>query len=164
MIILGIDPGLMHTGWAVVDSANNSFKFIAAGVIKTAASDQSSYRLLKISQELEVIIQAYFPIAAAIEETYVNKNYGSSLKLAHARSAAILTLAQNGLHPAEYPAKTIKKTIVGTGRAEKDQVAKILHMIISGVPQLTNDASDALAIAVCHGLLTTARNRQLLTF
>lgn len=153
MIILGIDPGLMHTGWAVVNSHGSSFKFIDAGVIKTSAADLGSHRLLKISSELVDIIKNFSPHESAIEETYVNKNYGSSLKLAHARSAAILTLAQNGLHPAEYPAKTVKKTIVGSGRAEKEQVAKVLNLIISGIPKMGNDASDALAIAVCHGLL-----------
>lgn len=153
MIILGIDPGLVNTGWAVVESSKNSFKYLASGVIKTTTVEESSYRLLKISEELAEIIKNFCPVTSAIEETYVNKNYSSSLKLAHARSAAILTLAQHGLHPSEYPAKTVKKTIVGNGGAEKEQVAKVLAMIVSGVPALSTDASDALGIAVCHGLL-----------
>ncbi len=150
MRFLGIDPGLQHTGWGVIESKNDSLRFIAAGVINTSPKQEMPDRLVDIYKGLVGVLDRYKPDAAAIEETYVNKNYGSSLKLAHARSAAILTLSLSSLKPIEYSAKTIKKTLVGSGGAEKQQVMNMLNLLMPGIKISSKDASDAVAIAVCH--------------
>jgi crossover junction endodeoxyribonuclease RuvC len=149
--IIGIDPGLRTTGWAVIEAKNSNVKLIDLGVIQTSSEDSLPTRLLYLHNDIQSIVQAHNPLFAAIEETYVNKNFSSSLKLSHARAAAILSLCIAQLKPAEYPAKTIKKTIVGNGNAEKEQVLKMLSYIIPGLKTITKlDSADALAVAVCH--------------
>lgn len=148
--IIGIDPGLRHTGWAIIESSGNSIKFIDAGVINTDSGELLPQRLLFIHDNLAQIIQAHKPTHAAIEDTYVNKNFASSLKLAHARASAILTLSIHGLIPKEYPAKVIKRAIVGSGKAEKEQVAFMLKFLVPLAANLSADAADALAVAICH--------------
>lgn len=149
--IIGIDPGLRNTGWAVIEAKNGNIKLLDLGVINTDSKDSLPTRLLHLHNDIQSIIQIHTPQFAAIEETYVNKNYSSSLKLSHARAAAILSLSIANLTPLEYPAKTVKKTIVGTGNAEKEQVMKMLTYIIPGLKTITKlDSADALAIAVCH--------------
>lgn len=149
--IIGIDPGLRNTGWAVIEVKTGNIKLIDLGVITTSSNDSMPTRLLYLHNDIQSIIQAHLPQFAAIEETYVNKNFGSSLKLSHARAAAILSLSIAGLNPAEYPAKTVKKTVVGVGNAEKEQVLKMLSYIIPGLRTITKlDSADALAVAVCH--------------
>ena len=150
MRILGIDPGLQHTGWGVIESNGDALRFIAAGVINTSPKDEMADRLITINKSIIQIVEKYMPEYSAIEETYVNKNFGSSLKLSHARAAAILTLGLQGLSPAEYAAKTIKKTLVGSGAAEKQQIMQMLGFLMPGIKITNQDASDAVAIAVCH--------------
>lgn len=148
--IIGIDPGLQNTGWAIIESHGSSIKFIGAGTINTKAGDDLAQRLLIIHNELKVIIERYSPAKAAIEDTYVNKNFASSLKLAHARAAAMLTLSLGGMVPKAYPAKVIKRAVTGSGKAEKDQVAYMLKCLVPASNDLSKDAADALAIAICH--------------
>ncbi len=150
MRVLGIDPGLQHTGWGIIESNNDSLKFIAAGVINTSSKKDMADRLVDIHNGLIGVMDKYYPSTSAIEETYVNENYGSSLKLAHARSAAILTLSLKGIKPCEYSAKTVKKTLVGSGNAEKQQIMNMLNLLMPGIKVTSKDASDAVAIAVCH--------------
>ncbi len=150
MIILGIDPGLQHTGWGLIEAKGDALRFIKAGVINTSPKEELPYRLLAIHNGIKAVLSIYKPDSCAIEETYVNKNYSSSLKLAHARSAAILTLGIDGLIVSEYPAKTIKKTLVGSGAADKNQMMLMLNFLMPGINKIKSDASDALAVAVCH--------------
>lgn len=151
--VIGIDPGLRNTGWAVIEvhKSNNEVKFIDCGVIKTTATLSLAERLHQLHLGIDDKVKMFAIQSAAIEETFVNMNYASSLKLSQARAAAMLSLTIAGLIPTEYAATTVKKTIVGTGRAEKDQVMKMLKLLIKGLNDIkSQDASDALAIALCH--------------
>jgi len=150
MRILGIDPGLQHTGWGIIDYKNNALSIVDFGVIHSTSKDPISDRLFKIHNDIKTIIASYSPTQAAIEETYVNKNFASSLKLAHARAAAILSLRINGLTPSEYGAKTVKKTLTGSGTADKTQVIKMLGFLMPGLIVKNEDSADALAVAICH--------------
>ncbi len=149
-VFLGIDPGLGNTGWGVIAAGGGKLRYIAAGVITTSASQEMASRLLHIHEQLQKVIVQYTPHYAAIEVTYVNKNYGSSLKLAHARAAAILTASLQGLMPVEYQAKIIKKALTGSGSADKEQIIAMLGLLMPGVCVNDNNAADALAIAICH--------------
>ena len=151
--VIGIDPGLRNTGWAVIEvhKFTKEVKFIDCGVIKTTTTLSLAERLHQLHLGIDEKIKMFAIQAAAIEETFVNMNYASSLKLAQARAAAMLSLSIAGLIPSEYSPTTVKKTIVGTGRAEKEQVMKMLRLLIKGLNDIkSRDASDALAIALCH--------------
>jgi crossover junction endodeoxyribonuclease RuvC len=154
-VIIGIDPGLTRTGWGVVSCEGSALKFIACGTV--AASDSNmplAARLVKLSDELARVIACHAPTEAAIEETFATANGASTLKLGQARGALMLTLAQAGLSVAEYATRTVKKSVVGTGRAEKHQVAEMVSLLLPPARQALmgekHDASDALAIAICH--------------
>ncbi|PIR39192.1 MAG: crossover junction endodeoxyribonuclease RuvC [Alphaproteobacteria bacterium CG11_big_fil_rev_8_21_14_0_20_39_49] len=148
--ILGIDPGLGHTGWGVISKQDNKISFIDCGVISSNPKENLALRLLTIKNGLQEVIQTYSPDQCAIEETFVNKNPLSSLKLGHARGAAILTCSLNGLNPYEYAATLVKKTIVGAGRAEKSQIAMMVKTLLPRAVIKSEDAADALAVAICH--------------
>jgi crossover junction endodeoxyribonuclease RuvC len=150
--VIGIDPGLRHTGWAVVDIRFGQIIYIASGVIDTDSKDPIAVRLTQIHNKLSEVIDSYQPNSAGLEETYVNKNYASSLKLAHARGVSMVTASMRGLEVIEYAPKTVKKTIVGNGSAPKDQLSRMLAILVPGVVIKSEDESDALAIAICHGL------------
>lgn len=150
--VLGIDPGLRHTGWAVVDINFGQMVYVASGVINTDSKAPLAMRLTQIHNELGEIMNNYNPHSAGLEETYVNKNYASSLKLAHARGASMVAVSMQGMEVIEYSPKTVKKTIVGNGSAPKDQLSRMLTMLMPGVVIKSEDESDALAIAICHGL------------
>jgi crossover junction endodeoxyribonuclease RuvC len=151
MIIIGVDPGLQKTGWAVIKLANRGFQYLDSGVIKTKTDCDMASRLLTIHDGLSAVLASYSPITAGIENTYVNTNYGSSLKLAHARAAIILTLARLAVSVSEYSAKTVKKTFTGTGNADKEQMLKMVSLLMPNANVKSADAADALAIALCHG-------------
>lgn len=148
---LGIDPGLQKTGWGILDmNVDSSFTYIASGIIKTKSIDVLPKRLHFIFSEVSATIKKFLPDHSAIEDTYVNDNYKSSLKLSQARAAAIVAMSNCNLIPDEYPAKTIKKTLVGSGRADKKQIIGMLKFFIPTAVNLTEDAADALALAICH--------------
>lgn len=149
-VIIGIDPGLNNTGWAVIEVRNSAFRLLNSGVVRTNPKDNLPNRLLKIHDELEKILVKYRPDLSAIEETFVNDNYGSSIKLSHARAAAIVTLSRLGVVPTEYAAKVIKKAVVGNGNADKNQVHHMLKVLMPTAQISSNDASDAAAVAICH--------------
>lgn len=149
-LILGIDPGLLHTGWGVINTKDNHLKFVACGAISTKSKQPISERLSTLNQGLKNVIKQYNPDECAIEETFVNKNPLSSLKLGHARGALILTASLAGLQPAEYAATLVKKSVVGVGRADKQQVMAMMKILLSGAEIKSEDAADALAVAVCH--------------
>jgi crossover junction endodeoxyribonuclease RuvC len=149
-IIIGIDPGLRHTGWGVVAQTNNRLSFIAAGRISPVADLPMASRLLTLAEGIADIIRAHAPNEAAIEETFVNKNARSALLLGQARGSAMLTLAQHGLSVAEYAANRIKQSVTGHGHAEKEQIQAMIAILLPHSGKLAADAADALAVAVTH--------------
>ncbi|MDR0449185.1 MAG: crossover junction endodeoxyribonuclease RuvC [Rickettsiales bacterium] len=148
--IIGIDPGLVHTGWAIIEAAGNQRKYIASGVILPKTSAPLPERLLAIFDGLQKIAAEFGPTEAAIEITFVSKNPMTSLLLGHARGTAIAALGKAGLRVAEYDPTKIKKAVVGTGRGDKDQVAKMVSLLMPGAKPKTSDEADAIAIALTH--------------
>lgn len=149
MRIIGIDPGLQRTGWGVIDAEGSKLRHVAHGVISTNGKAMMADRLARVFDGLSEMIALWMPGAAAVEETFVNSNALSSLKLGQARGAALLAPAKAGLAVAEYPATLVKKAVVGTGRAEKEQVQAMIKVLLPGV-EASSDAADALAVAICH--------------
>ncbi|MDB5393252.1 MAG: crossover junction endodeoxyribonuclease RuvC [Rhodospirillales bacterium] len=147
--ILGIDPGLNRTGWGVIESEGNRLRHIAHGVVTSDPAAALSDRLSSIYSELAKIIAIWTPQEAAVEEVFVNKNPGSTLKLGMARGVALLAPAMAGLAVGEYAANLVKKSVVGTGHADKTQIAMMVAMLLPGV-KAKADAADALAVAICH--------------
>ncbi len=150
MKIIGIDPGLTKTGVGIIEIKNNSLSFVASETIYSSPSEPLATRLQHFYQSLAEIIKIHQPHEAAIEETFVNKNPISSLKLGHARGALILTLGLCGLKVAEYSATAVKKAVVGVGRAEKEQIQAMVKILLPKANFKTEDEADALAIAICH--------------
>lgn len=148
--IIGLDPGLRHTGWGVIRQEDNRLSFVAAGRINPAAALPMAERLRTLAQELEKIIALHAPTEAAIEETFVNKNAASALKLGQARGVAMLAPALAGLAVAEYSANKIKQTVTGYGHAEKSQIQAMIRILLPACGPLAADAADALAVAICH--------------
>lgn len=150
MIILGLDPGLGTTGWGVIRKQGNRLSHIANGQITTDAKMPMASRLLKLDLELSDIVRAYPPDAVAVEEVFQNKNPQSTLKLGQARGVCLLGASRSGAEVFEYATRLVKKAIVGTGRAEKEQVQAMLGILLPGVKLAGHDAADALAVAICH--------------
>lgn len=150
LTLLGIDPGLRHTGWGIITQEGNRLSFVAAGRINPGSDLAMATRLCVLSEELANIIRRYRPNESAIEETFVNKNAASALKLGQARGAAMLTLAQAGLPVAEYAANRIKQSLTGYGHADKTQIQTMIGMLLPGSGKLASDAADALAVAITH--------------
>ncbi len=150
MRVLGIDPGLERTGWGIIDHEGSRLSFVAAGIIRSKPTETMAVRLCRIDCELTKVIEQFKPETAAIEETFVNKNSGSSLKLGQARGVAIVSPARFGLEVAEYAANTVKKSVVGAGHAAKEQVGMMIKILLPTSGELGADAADALAVAICH--------------
>ncbi len=148
--VVGIDPGLRFTGWGVIEADGNRLRHIADGVIATNAADPVSERLKVLHDALSELLTRLRPDEAAVEETYVNRNGSATLKLGYARGVALLAPALLGLSVAEYAAKTVKLSVVGTGGADKDQVQMMVRRLLPGAIMKRADASDALAVAICH--------------
>lgn len=155
--ILGLDPGLRRTGWGVIELQGTRLAHVAHGVIAPADTLPFPQRLLMLFEEVSRVIDAHGPHEAAVEETFMNNNAGSALKLGHARAAAMLAPAKAGLSVAEYAATVVKKSLVGTGSADKQQVAFMIRRILPGAAVTSTDAADALAVAVTHAHARTAR-------
>jgi crossover junction endodeoxyribonuclease RuvC len=151
MRIIGLDPGLQHTGWGVIDQEGSRLSFVAAGRISSVASQPLAERLAEIHAGLNAVIDAHQPQTAAVEETFVNKNPTSTLKLGLARGVALLTPALYKLQVYEYPANLIKKSVVGAGHAGKEQVKMMVRVLLPASSSVSSaDAADALAVAICH--------------
>lgn len=148
--ILGLDPGLRNTGWGIVDSIGNRLTYVAHGVAHSDGKDDLAPRLSQLYQELLKIIQTYAPQEAAVEETFVNKNPASTLKLGMARGVVLLAPAEAGLIVGEYAANRVKKSVVGVGHADKNQVTLMVQRLLPGCGAVSPDAADALAVAICH--------------
>ena len=146
--ILGIDPGLRRCGWGLVDADGARVRFVQCGTITPPAAAPMSERLLAIFSALGGVIARHQPQRAAIEDTFVNANPASALKLGAARAAAMLAPAQAGLAVASYAPRTIKKALVGTGRADKAQMAAMITVLLPGCSARADEA-DALAVAIC---------------
>ena len=152
--ILGLDPGLRHTGWGIIDKEGSKLKFVAAGVVNPDTTLDLADRLAELHGCLRKIITQWCPDEAAVEETFVNKNPTSTLKLGQARGVVLLAPAIHGIKVAEYTPNQIKKMVVGAGHAEKSQVDLMVHTLLKDVPdKMPPDASDALAIALCHSFM-----------
>src|SRR5580698_4792991 len=141
LTILGLDPGLRHTGWGLVAQDGNRLSFIAAGRISPNVGLPMASRLCLLAEGLAEVVARYQPGEAAIEETFVNKNAVSALKLGQARGAAILTLAQAGLSVAEYAANRIKQSVTGYGHADKVQIQAMVAMLLPGAGAQAADAA-----------------------
>lgn len=151
MKILGVDPGLIKTGWGIIQVGNaNSISYIASGTIYTDVKRPLNERLQMLHDGLSQVINLHQPNESAIEETFLNKNPMSSLKLGHARGSLILTMGLSGLNLSEYSATKIKKTVTGVGRADKNQVGVMVKFILPKAQPKTEDEADALAVAICH--------------
>ncbi|MEL6568600.1 MAG: crossover junction endodeoxyribonuclease RuvC [Pseudomonadota bacterium] len=147
--ILGIDPGLRATGWGVVDQVGARLIHVAHGVIKVDPSAPLAVRLAGIFSEVSALVLAYRPHAAGVEETLVNAGPRSALKLGQARGAAMAALAREGVTVSEHAPRQIKLAVVGTGGADKDQVAFMVQRLLPRAGKVTADAADALACAIC---------------
>lgn len=152
MKILGIDPGLNCTGWGIVGNKNGEPGYIDCGVITTKVALNIEDRLVRIHKGILEVIEKYKPKEVALEKVFVNTNAESTLKLGEARGVLLMTPALMGLKVAQYSPNTIKKNVTGLGHASKDQVQKMVQLILSKHSRLhpKQDAVDAIAIALCH--------------
>ena len=157
--IIGIDPGLRCTGYGLIEQCGSRLAYLSCGSIKTRADEPLAERLAAIHRALVALIEAERPDEAAIEETFVNRDPQSALKLGQARGIALAAPALLGLPVAEYAANVVKKTIVGVGHAEKDQVAMMVKMLLPACEISSPDAADALAVAITHAQHRGARAR-----
>jgi len=148
--LLGLDPGLRHTGWGIIDVEGSRLRYIADGALHPATERPMAERLVELHDGLAKVIAEHRPEAAAVEETFVNQNAASTLKLGLARGVALLVPALAGLPVAEYSANLIKKSVVGAGHADKSQVQMMVRRMLPGCLLASPDAADALAVAICH--------------
>ncbi len=148
--IIGIDPGLRHCGWGVVDACGNRLSFIACGTISPKISLALAERLKTLFEELSAVINSFSPHEAAVEETFVSAGARSALQLGQARGVVLMTPAALGLPVGEYAANLVKKSIVGSGHADKNQIQLMVKTLLPGAEFKSADAADALAIAICH--------------
>lgn len=157
--LLGIDPGLQFTGWGLVEVDGNRLRHLGDGVIATVAADSVPERLRMLHVALTALMAELRPDEAAVEETYVNRNGAATLKLGYARGVALLAPALLGIPVAEYGAKAVKKAVVGTGNADKEQVQMMVRRLLPGCLIKRADAADALAVAICHAHHRATTNR-----
>ena len=148
--ILGIDPGLRRTGWGVVVIEGSRLSFLACGSLATDDTAALAARLVTIHDGLRRVVEAFAPDEAAVEATFVNKDASATLKLGQARGIAMLVPAIAGLPVAEYAPNLVKKTIIGAGHGEKAQIRMMIGVLLPKADPQSEDAADALAIAVCH--------------
>lgn len=150
MRILGIDPGLRFTGWGMIEYIGATPKHIANGTIKTNSKIPMASRLAEIMRQMQDLIQQWSPASVAIEETFMNNNASSALKLGQARGVAMTVPAMVGLNVYEYAPNLIKKSVVGAGHANKDQVQMMLKVLMPNIQLDSEHSADALAVALCH--------------
>lgn len=155
--VLGIDPGSQVTGWGVVEAAPRGARRIAAGVAKPSGAD-AARRLAHLAVELGRLLDEWQPAALAMERAFVGRNAASALKLGEVRGALLAVAGQRGIPVVDYPPATVKVAVTGSGRAEKDQVARGVNLILGG-DHGAGDATDALAIAICHLLHAASARR-----
>lgn len=149
MRVIGIDPGLRNLGWGVIEVDGPRLRHIANGIIHSVGDDLAA-RLSVLFDQLTAVLAAHRPDAAAVEQTFVNKDAVATLKLGQARGIALLVPAQAGLTVGEYAPNAVKKAVVGVGHADKVQVQHMVRLQLPGVDLAGPDAADALAVAICH--------------
>ncbi|GAC1333651.1 MAG: crossover junction endodeoxyribonuclease RuvC [Beijerinckiaceae bacterium] len=159
--IIGIDPGLRTTGWGIIEAQGSRLSFVACGCVRSDDKLAIAARLRQLHEGLAEVIALHAPHEAAVEETFVNRDPQSALKLGHARGMALVVPALAGLDVAEYAANLVKKTVVGTGHAEKGQVALMVRVLLPKSDAAHADAADALAVAITHAQHRGARMRRL---
>jgi crossover junction endodeoxyribonuclease RuvC len=148
--IIGLDPGLRHTGWGMVEATGNRLRHLGDGVVSTDDTLPVAERLVQLHRALTELLATWTPDEAAVEETYVNKNPGAALKLGQARGVVLLAPALSGIPVREYGAMLVKQSVVGTGAASKDQVQAMVRRLLPGCLLKRSDAADALAVGICH--------------
>jgi len=149
--IIGLDPSLVACGWGVVEMEGTKLRYIASGVIRPNAKAQLHVRLRELFETITDQIRVFDPNEAAVEEAFMKNNAASAIKLGHARAACLLSVSLAGLSVGEYSPRSVKKSVVGTGKADKAQVAHMMNVLMPGCGVKAGDAADALAIAICHG-------------
>ena len=159
MRVIGLDPGLRCTGWGVIEAEANRLRHVANGTVESDAARDVATRLMQLHEALADVVSEFTPEEAAIEVTLANRNPVSTLKLGMARGTALLTAALAHLPVAEYQPTMVKRSVVGTGRAGKDQVAMMVRQLLPGCGVASADAADALAVAICHAHTATSRRR-----
>ena len=159
MRLIGVDPGLRHTGWGLIEADAGSLRFVACGVIDSDDGKALAQRLGSLYDGLSTVVASWRPIEAAVEETVVNRNPLSSLKLGHARGVILLAASHAGLPVSEYASKQVKRAVTGTGGAAKEQVATMVRFLLPGCGEMRADAADALAVAICHAHIRASRSR-----
>jgi crossover junction endodeoxyribonuclease RuvC len=156
--ILGIDPGLRNMGWGVIEAHGSHLTFIACGCVRSDGEESMGVRLRQLHEGLTKIIETHGPDEAAVEETFVNRDPQSALKLGQARGVALVAPALAGLAVEEYAANLVKKTVVGNGHAAKEQIAMMVRVLLPASQAVGADSADALAVAICHAQHRGARN------
>ncbi len=151
MLVLGIDPGSETTGWGVVEGSARRYSLVGFGTVKASARERFAARLLKISDGIEALIARYSPDVCAVEDSFFAANAQTALKLGQVRGVVLVAAERARVEIAEYAPRLIKQTIVGYGAAEKHQVQEMVRVLLRlRTPPAPLDASDALAIAICH--------------
>ncbi len=148
--IIGIDPGLRRTGWGVVESLGNGLRFVASGTVRSDGTLDLASRLCQLHEGLTEVLHAYRPDEAAVEATFVNKDASATLKLGQARGVALLVPGLAGLKVSEYAPNAVKKSVIGVGHGDKKQIHMMVRVLMPRAEFDTDDAADALAIAICH--------------
>jgi crossover junction endodeoxyribonuclease RuvC len=159
VLILGIDPGLNNCGWGLVASEGSRLSHVAHGVIRPSATVQLASRLAELFETLSAVIAEHNPHEAAVEETFVNSNARAALTLGQARGVTLAAAARSGIVVAEYSPSTIKKAVVGSGAADKTQIAFMVRRLLPTAGDVTADAADALGVALCHAAHCGFRRR-----
>ncbi len=155
--IIGIDPGLQRTGWGVIESLGNSLRFVASGTVKSNPKHDLASRLCQLHDALVEVVHGQMPHEAAVENTFVNASGSSTLKLGQARGVAMLVPALAGLPVEEYAPNQVKKSVIGVGHGDKKQIATMVKVLMPRAEFNSEDAADALAIAICHAHMRGAR-------
>jgi crossover junction endodeoxyribonuclease RuvC len=150
MRLIGFDPGLRTTGWGVIEVSGSRLRHVANGLVTSDGDASTATRLNQLYDGLTAVIAEHRPAVAAVEETFVNANATTTLKLGLARGVVLLAPARAGLDVAEYSANAIKKAVVGVGHADKAQIQMMVKRLLPGVSFAGPDAADALAVAICH--------------
>ena len=150
MLVLGLDPGLNNTGWGLIKASGSTISHVNNGVIKISRDKSLPEKLSEIYNSLSKVVEEYLPNSAAVEEVFVNKNPNSTLKLGQARGISLLVPANLGIPVSEYSSTKVKKSLVGNGHAEKEQVRVMVKHLLPGCVINSYDAADALAVAICH--------------
>jgi crossover junction endodeoxyribonuclease RuvC len=157
--ILGLDPGLRRTGWGVIALEGARLSFVECGVVTSVSEMSLAERLVALHDGIVAVIERHRPDVAAVEQTFVNKDPVATLKLGQARAIALLVPARAGLEVAEYAPNQVKKSVVGVGHAEKEQVHAMVKMLLPQSTAKTADAADALAVAITHAHMAETAGR-----